>query len=57
MAKDIIVGTAEIKGEVRNIILIDESRLKTEGIVRVMWRDELGRRNTNFVKPQKIKKI
>ena len=54
--KNNIIGSALINNTWKDIETIDESRLKEEGFVRVIWRDNKNRRVTSFVTPSNIKK-
>jgi len=54
MNNDNIIGQAQIGDVTRNLITIDKTKLKELGVVRVMWRDEQGRRVTSFVKPEQL---
>jgi hypothetical protein len=46
-----IIGSATIKGEVKEIEFYDESKLRELNIVRVCYRDEENRRCTSFINP------
>jgi hypothetical protein len=55
--KPVVIGSAFVNGEWKDIELIDESRLESQGVVRVMSRDEQDRRVTYFVAPDDVKRI
>jgi len=50
------IGSALIKGEWKDVELIDESRVDALLKIRVIWRDEKNRRCTSFVHPDDVKK-
>lgn len=51
-----IIGTAIIKGELKQIEFFDESRLDELNRVRVCYRDNINRRVTSFIEPNFLKK-
>ncbi len=51
-----VIGCAFVKAEMVDVTVIDESKLKQEGVVRVMWVNKDGKRETSFVEKNKVKK-
>lgn len=50
----VVVGQAFVRGEWKNLELIDETRVESERIIRVIWRDEQHRRVTSFLSPNDV---
>lgn len=46
-----VIGSATIKGEIKEIEFYDESKVHELNIVRVCYRDEKNRRCTSFISP------
>ena len=50
-----MAGSAFVRGQWKKVELVDKNMLRTEKLVRVIWRDEQNRRVTSFVAPDEIK--
>lgn len=50
------IGFAIVNDKRVDVTIIDKSHLKQEGLVRVMWRNEEGKRVTSFVNKNAVKK-
>jgi hypothetical protein len=51
-----VIGSAFVRGQWKDVELIDESKVDLVQRVRVIWRDEQNRRVTSFVSPSEVKK-
>ncbi len=56
MIKKKIIGEALIGGNKKYIYFIDDSKLLKFGVVKVEYMDNEGRKRTEFVNPDRIKK-
>ncbi len=54
--KGIVIGRAFVRGQWKDVELIDESKVDLLQQVRVVWRDEQNRRVTTCVSPTYVKK-
>lgn len=51
----VVIGSAFVRNEWKDVELIEESNVNELQRVRVIWRDEKNRRVTSFVAPSSIK--
>ena len=53
-----VIGRALVKWNnkdvVRDVVIIDKSRLEELGCIRVVWRDEQDRRVTSFIEEENL---
>lgn len=50
-----IIGTAVVRGAIREIVHIDKSRLIEENVIRVIYRDKQDRRVTAFIREEALR--